>query len=108
MAVSTEESVHSLKGVIEELEQKLMKYRRGLGEHPAQKDTNYALRQEKLVNQLADIYATLEHLTLFDLFIQIQCEYDGMLNVDKEVDGLIIVIPLKEGAKRFGRIEFKL
>ena len=92
-------SIHELKGVISDLENRLLKFK---PEPITPKDQAIIDRQRKLIIQLSNIYREFEGFSLYDTAIELQKAVDNM----NDVDGVIVKIYFKENAKseRFGYV----
>ena len=97
-------SVHELSGIIEQLELRVSKFK---VDNPTPKQLSSIENQVKLIQQLQDIYNEYQHLTLYDLMIDVQAEHDRMIALDEELEGLIINIPFKHDAdiRKYGLID---
>ena len=98
-------SIHGLSAIINDLENRLSKYKK---DSPSDKEIAITNRQVKLIGQLTEIYKAHENMTLYDMFVEIQKEYDKLRVKDPDIDGLYIKLPLKDNAKRYGLIEYTL
>lgn len=95
-------SIHELKGVINDMENRLLKYK---PDSPTPKDIAMMERQKKLIIQLSNIYKEFEGLTFYDTAVELQRAVDNM----EEVDGVIVKIYFKDNAdpSRFGYVDLR-
>jgi hypothetical protein len=85
-------NIHLLSSIINDLENDLIKYTRKGSPNPGIVKT-----REKLIHQLTEVYENHKHLTLIEVFEQIQHDIDRVLKKDPELRGVVIVLPLRPG-----------
>jgi hypothetical protein len=100
-------SIHLLGVIIEGLENELLQFKKKCT-NPTTKQENYVIKQTNLINSLSDVYDSISDFTLFDICLELQHKYDNKLKEDKDIDGIIVKIPLKFNAKHYAYIEFTL
>ena len=84
--------IHLLGSIINDLENELAKYAK-------KKDASeYIIKaRQHLIQQLSDVYDGYKHLTMWETFQQIQHDVDRLIEKDKELRNVIIVLSLKPG-----------
>lgn len=100
-------SIHSLGGIIENLEKRLSKYK---VDEANEKQKISMLAQAQLINQLKEVYEEYNYITMWETFLQIQQEANAITSKDAEIEGLIIRIKFKANANimKFGFIDFTI
>ena len=98
-------SIHSLCGIIEQLELRVSNFK---VPNPTDKQKASVEAQVVLIQQLQSIYDEYSRFTMWELFSDIQTEHDRMIALDSELEGLIIKIPFKHDAVKYGFINFTL